>query len=394
MKRRRPCLEGRRLIRPLLALLALVLVGGPGLAQERTMMPLTIDGEPVKIATITYKPAGAGPFPTLIFHHGSTGSGTEPSRFSATFDPGALAYWFVARGWAVVLPSRRGRGGSEGLYDEGFARDRIYGYTCEPELSLRGADRALRDIEAITDAVLALPFVDRTRLVVGGQSRGGILSVAWAGKHPDGPRGVINFVGGWLGTGCPTAGTVNQRLFKLGAGFPRPTLWLYGDNDPYYSLRHSEANFAAFREAGGSGTFHEIGRATGMDGHWILAVDDAWSAVVTAYLRDLGLPYTDLVAVRRPATDDEIRAAFVGKTVDFGPGGGIVGYGPDGRYQFTLAASPGTPARSSTGVYRIENGQVCVESSAGLRRCDKIMKVGDGYHLVTAWGGEYPAEIR
>jgi dienelactone hydrolase len=372
---------------------SLLASGSPAQGQERTMMPVSVDGEQVRLAFITYKPQGAGPFPTLIFHHGSTGSGTEPSRFPQTFDPGALAYWFVARGWAVVLPSRRGRGGSEGLYDEGFARDRIYGYTCNPELSLMGADRALRDIDAITDTVLALPFVDRTRFVVGGQSRGGILSVAWAGRHPDGPRGVINFVGGWLGAGCPTSSAVNQQLFKRGAGFPRPTLWLYGDNDPFYPLNHSEANFDAFREAGGKGNFHEIGRSTGMNGHMIFVVDDAWSATVAAYLRELGLPYTDLAAVRRAATDDEIRAAFVGKTVDFGPGGGVVVYRPDGRYEFTLAAFGSTPARSSEGVYRIEKGEICVESSASMRRCDRIIKVDDRYHLKTASGAEYPAQI-
>jgi pimeloyl-ACP methyl ester carboxylesterase len=383
-----------RTIKRFLILLALVLFARPALTQERTMMPVTIDGEQVKIATITYRPTGAGPFPTMIFHHGSTGSGTDPSRFSRTFDPGVLAYWFVSRGWAVVLPSRRGRGGSEGLYDEGFSRFRASGYTCDSELSLRGADRALRDIDAITDSVLALPFVDRTRFVVGGNSRGGILSVAWAGKHPAGPRGVINFVGGWLGEGCPTSSAVNQQLFKLGAGFPRPTLWLYGDNDPYYSLSHSEANFEAFRQAGGKGAFHEIGRGTGMSGHQIHVVDDVWSAIVAAYLRELGLPDTDLAVGRRQATDDEIRAAFVGKTVDWGPSGGTSVYKPDGRYEFTLAASGTTPGRSSEGVYWIEKGEICFETSAHVRRCDRIIKVDDAYHLITWFGGQYPAQIR
>src|SRR5580693_8718969 len=87
------------------------------------MLPVSVDGEQVKLAVITYKPAGAGPFPTLIFHHGSTGSGTNPSIFARPYDPRTLAEWFTARGWAVVLPSRRGRGGSEGTYDEGFAAD-------------------------------------------------------------------------------------------------------------------------------------------------------------------------------------------------------------------------------------------------------------------------------
>jgi len=58
--------------------------------------------------------------------------------------------------------------------------------------------------------------------------------------------GVINFVGGWMAEGCPNAREVNGTLFKRGGTFPHPTLWLYGNHDPFYSLDHSRANFAAF----------------------------------------------------------------------------------------------------------------------------------------------------
>jgi predicted acyl esterase len=78
------------------------------------MVPVTVDGEQVKLATITYKPAGDGPFPTLILHHGSTGRGRDPSLFARPSDPKVLAEWFTARGWAVVLPSRGGGGGGGG----------------------------------------------------------------------------------------------------------------------------------------------------------------------------------------------------------------------------------------------------------------------------------------
>ena len=131
------------------------------------------------------------------------------------------------------MPARRGRGGSEGEYAEGFALDRSRGYTCEPSLSIPGADRALRDIEAAMDAILTMPFVDRNRVVIGGQSRGGILSVAYAGQHPEQVKGVINFVGGWSGYGCQTVSTVNQALFKRGAHYPSDMLWLYGDWDQF-----------------------------------------------------------------------------------------------------------------------------------------------------------------
>ena len=254
------------------------------------MVPVTVDGETVKLATITYRPAGAGPFPTLIFHHGSTGRGLDPALFARPSGPKALAEWFTSRGWAVVLPSRRGRGGSEGLYDEGFGIDRSKGYTCEPPLSLAGADRALRDIDAITALILAQPFVDRGRVAVGGQSRGGILSVAWSSRQPGTPRAVINFVGGWQGARCPTAASVNQTLFKRGATYGRASIWLYGGNDPFYALAHSRGNFAAFQEAGGKGAFHAYTPPEGLTGHQIGSAPSLWSATLEAYLADQGLP--------------------------------------------------------------------------------------------------------
>src|SRR5258708_27004873 len=66
--------------------------------------------------------------------------------------------------------------------------------------------------------------------------------------------GVINFVGGWMGAGCRNASEINGTLFKRGGMFPHPTLWLYGNHDPFYSLDHSRANFAAFHAAGGKGS--------------------------------------------------------------------------------------------------------------------------------------------
>jgi dienelactone hydrolase len=254
------------------------------------MVPVTVDGEAVKLATITYKPAGNGPFPVLIFHHGSTGRGTDPSIFARPSNPKTLAEWFTARGWAVVLPSRRGRGGSEGLYDEGFFADRALGYTCEQERSLAGADRALRDIDAATAAILAMPFVDRSRFVVGGISRGGILSVAWSGRQLGEPRAVINFVGGWLGTGCPTATVINQSMFKRGVAWGQPSIWLYGEGDPFYPLTHTRENFAAFQAAGGQGAFHEYKPPAGLNGHQISAAPALWEAEMEAYLAGRGLP--------------------------------------------------------------------------------------------------------
>jgi hypothetical protein len=38
-------------------------------------------------------------------------------------------------------------------------------------------------------AIRATPFVDRDRVVIGGQSRGGLVSVAYVGQHPEQVKG-------------------------------------------------------------------------------------------------------------------------------------------------------------------------------------------------------------
>lgn len=278
-----------RLVLLLLALVALT-PSASAFTRDVVMVPVIIDGEPVRLEVKTFVPAGDSPFPTLIFHHGSTGTGTDKFRFRATFESPAFTDFFINRGWALAMPSRRGRGASEGLYDEGFAPDRS-GYTSEKTIALAGAERALRDIDAVTPAILAMPFVDKSRVVIGGASRGGILSIAYAGQNPGIFKGVVNFVGGWLGypTRYPSTPSINEQLFKRGASFPGQTLWLYGDKDPFYPLSHSRENFGAFQAAGGQGEFHEYPPLQYRTGHEIHAQPGIWGPAVDDYLKRIGL---------------------------------------------------------------------------------------------------------
>src|SRR4030095_13438158 len=112
-------------------LAGVLLLAGPAAGQELRMVPVTVDGEAGRLAMRVYRPGGGGPVPTLVFNHGSTGTGRDPARFVRPIDFPELAAFFVSRGWAVVMPARRGRGGSEGEYDEGFEFNRAQGYACE-----------------------------------------------------------------------------------------------------------------------------------------------------------------------------------------------------------------------------------------------------------------------
>jgi dienelactone hydrolase len=253
---------------------------------ELVQTDLVEDGKPIRLEAVIFRPPGAGPFPLAVFNHGSTGVGTDPVLFTATWFAFNVADFLNSRGWMVAFPQRRGRGKSDGLYDEGFSADRTQGYSFDAEITLAGAERALRDIDAAITALRRRPDVAPSAILIGGQSRGGVLAVAYAGTHPDQIAGIINFVGGWLGEGVPAAPRVNQTLFARGAGFHGPMLWLYGQRDPYYSIPHSRENFAAFEKAGGQGTFLEFD-IPGGDGHFLIRVTSLWSAAVDDYLNAL-----------------------------------------------------------------------------------------------------------
>lgn len=257
---------------------------------ERVPTPWEYQGRPVQLEMVVVRPVGPGPFPTMVFNHGSTGNGDRPDWFSATATAPELGRYFVARGWQVVFPQRRGRGTSDGLYDEGFEQDRSR-YACHVALSRAGLDRALEDVDVVMTHLRSRPDVDNSRILLGGISRGGILSVEYAGQRPGMFRGVINFVGGWLGDRCNASQEVKPQAFRRGGTAGVPMLWLYGDRDPFYTLAHSRNNFSAFEQAGGMGRFVAYPAPTplGNTGHDIYQYPLLWREDLNDYLRQLGL---------------------------------------------------------------------------------------------------------
>ncbi|UWR08460.1 S9 family peptidase [Ruegeria sp. B32] len=244
------------------------------------------DGATVELAVAIYRPPGDGPFPLALVHHGSTGSGTDPQAFDRFFSNDWLADVLNSHGWIAAFPQRRGRGGSDGLYDEGFAEDRTEGYSTEARLSLAGAERALMDAKAALHALQERPDVSDGSVLLIGFSRGGIVALMQAGDDPGNTAGVINFVGGWMaeGYGDPQ---INPTLFRRIGTFDGPVLSIYGEDDMFYSIEHSLSNLTAMEAMGANSETHIVAVPGYNKGHWVLWWPILWEEIVSDYIRRL-----------------------------------------------------------------------------------------------------------
>lgn len=239
------------------------------------------------LEAVIFSPPGAGPFPTLVFNHGSTGKGSDPALFKLTDIEPSVARWFTQQGWMVVFPQRRGRGKSDGMYAEGLEPDGS-GYSIRPEASLAGLEHALIDLDSVIQWLGQQKDVLATQILIGGQSRGGALALVHAARHPARYAGVVNFVGGWMGDGLDETRQINHQVFRRAAAFRGPTIWLYGENDPYYQLSHSRENFARFTQAGGKGEFHALATGSAPNGHYIADDESLWRKPMARFVEKIG----------------------------------------------------------------------------------------------------------
>jgi len=135
----------------------------------------------------------------------------------------------------------------------------------------------------------AQSWADPERVLVAGQSRGGILSVVYAAERPGRVRGVINFAGGWTSQRCDERGGFNQATFASAGGRTRiPMLWLYAEEDGYYSAAWIRRYHEGLVQAGGVATFR-LFPAFGADGHRLVDRVELWKVAVGDFLRRLNL---------------------------------------------------------------------------------------------------------
>ena len=220
-----------------------------------------------------------GKHPVVIFNHGSAGGDPKASQRAK-----APAEYFASRGFVVVVPMRRGRGNSQGVSLEGEEKN------CDVTTWEPGLRAAYEDVTAAIDFATKLPEADGSQIVLAGASRGGFLSVAYAaqGARRKTIVGAVNFSGGWVAQAednCPT--DFNLTSFgSFGGGVPQ--LWLYGENDPFYTPESILSYAKAFEKGGGQIRFELVGGVP-VNGHMVVAHPDLWRASVDAFLTSISL---------------------------------------------------------------------------------------------------------
>jgi carboxymethylenebutenolidase len=150
-----------------LLLLPLVLSGA-----ETVTFP---SGE-ITLHGVLYRPEGTGPFPAVIYNHGSAPGIMSEQAFAA------LGPVFASRGWVFFGPYRRGQGlsASAGPYigDQIAAAEKAGGVTAAAATMVR-----LLQTDHLDDQLAALAwlrkqgFIQPNRIAVAGNSFGGIETV-------------------------------------------------------------------------------------------------------------------------------------------------------------------------------------------------------------------------
>jgi len=223
-------------------------------------------------------------YPVVFLIHGGP-QGSWVDGWSTRWNP---ALW-AAQGWVVAAPNPRGSTG--------------FGQKFVDEISQDWCGKAMTDLDAVFDAVSALPYVDRARAGIAGASYGG-YAVDWIIGHTNRFKaavthdGVFNLESMALATeelwfpewefGGPAWSTTARRNFArcsphLSANRIRtPTLVITNEQDFRVPVDQGLQLFTALRRNG----VPTEGLVFQNEGHWVLGALDSkrWHESVFSWL--------------------------------------------------------------------------------------------------------------
>lgn len=269
------------------------------LNEQIVMVPAGPGGREMLETTI-FRPSGPGPFPLLLMNHGKQeGPARQQKRERFIY----MATEFVRRGYAVMLPMRSGFALSTGAY-----RD----HGCD--MTANGVAQARDVLDALAYA-RRQSWVDPERILVAGQSYGGLAAMALATANLPGVRGLLNFAGGLRVDKpvCDWQSSLAKAYATFGAYSQVPSLWLYGANDSYFGPQLAQRWYRSYTGSGGKAELFAYGSFK-RDAHLTLGSRDGvaiWLPRVERFLDSIGMPTRPVYSVIDPPPPPETHFALL-----------------------------------------------------------------------------------
>jgi dienelactone hydrolase len=294
---------------------------GPRLVEEKVRINAR---EGYTIAATILRPEGAGPYGAVVLNHGVAGSRRERARESSDLLIDA-AKVFARRGYVVVMPLRRGFGATGGDMAEDPG-------TCSNPDYHRGENAASQDVMAAYDYARSLPYVDANRMILAGQSAGGMVALFAAGtrqpqglqavlswgagpgggppiktrgtRQPQGLQAVLSFAAGRGGDpeinpGVPCAvEPIAKVMDTVGRNVKVPVLMQWSENDLFFSPKISRGWYERFAQ-GSTVAEYVLQPAFGRDGHYMFGSTLGvryWLPTVEGFLAKHHIPFQRLDA--------------------------------------------------------------------------------------------------
>jgi dienelactone hydrolase len=291
------------------------------LREEFEQVPVTVKllfgGERTGHLIVThFRPVGDGPFPYVVFNHGRGPQRAEPARYRFL----GVVQYFTRRGFAVFVTTRMGYGatGTEPDTEEsGLCNRKNYGPMFEA---------AVTQTQRAIEFAQTKSWVDKSRLILIGQSVGGFTTVMAASQPIAGLKAAINFVGGSGGDpiGRPAQPCdyfqVGLQAQLAGKTASVPMLWMYAENDLYWGPQIPLRWHESYVGAGGKAKMVMLPKVS-ENGHNLLGEGfSMWRPIVDEYLQQAGfaipktinaIPKTDFAHIgdvaKVPLISDESR---------------------------------------------------------------------------------------
>jgi len=255
-------------------------VGGP--------KSVVISNGTVALHALLFSPPGSGPFPAILFNHGS-GRTLEELKRLGPYEGNAeiLGPLFARHGYVFLYPFRRGVGPSA---DQGVSaadlmnRESVaHGQEARNALQLELLEgREMTDAVAALNFLRALPEVSAHNVSAIGHSFGGSLTVLMAEREPE-LRAIVLFSPG--GYSFDRSPELRQRLFAALPRIAAPAFFIHAEND--YSLSSGRALDLRLEQLGKAHRlkiYPPIGKTLD-DGHDLLELGiSTWELDVFAFL--------------------------------------------------------------------------------------------------------------